>query len=131
MAIEIIAQDEHGNQIKKVELNMELSPEDWEEQLYKVGCELISAVCVFLLESMEENLFQSRPKDWRVVGFRNRTLVTRFGDTTFARRLYIDSEGEYHFLLDEYMGWKPNQAATVSLTESLVKLSASEMVLRC
>ena len=123
MAIEIIAQDEHGNQIKKVELNMKLSPEDWEEQLYKVGCELISAVCVFLLESMEENLFQSRPKDWRVVGFRNRTLVTRFGDTTFARRLYIDSEGEYHFLLDEYMGWKPNQAATVSLTESLVKLS--------
>ena len=27
MAIEIIAQDEHGNQIKKVELNMKLSPE--------------------------------------------------------------------------------------------------------
>jgi hypothetical protein len=57
------------------------------------------------------------------VGYRKRTLVTRFGDITFDRRLYIDSEGEYHFLLDEYMDWKPNQAATVSLTEALVKLS--------
>jgi len=123
MAIEIIAQDEHGNQIKKVELNTALSPEDWEEQLYKLGCKLISEVCVFLLEHMEESLFQSRPKDLPVVGFRKRTLVTRFGDITFDRRLYTDSEGEYHFLLDEHMGWKPNQAATVSLTEALVKLS--------
>jgi hypothetical protein len=123
MAIKIILQDEHGNQIKKVELDTKLSPEDWEERLYQVGCKLISEICAFLLECMEESLFQSRPKDWLVVGFRNRTLVTRFGDVTFNRRLYMDSEGEYHFLLDEYMDWKPNQAATVSLTEALVRLS--------
>jgi hypothetical protein len=122
MAIEIIIQDEGGDQIEKVTLT-ELDAKAWEEQCYQIGCKLVSKVCTLLLSSLEENLFQSRPQGWRVVGFRKRTLVTRFGDITFDRRLYIDSEGEYHFLLDEYMDWKPNQAATVNLTEALVKLS--------
>ena len=123
MAIEIIAQDEHGNQIEKVVLDTEMDPENWEEQYYQIGCRLISQICMLALSMLEERLFQSRPGEWRVIGFRERTLVTRFGDVTVNRRLYIDSEGEYHFLLDEYMDWKPNQAATVSLTSALVRLS--------
>ena len=123
MAIEIIAYDENGNQIEKVELATEINPEDWEEQFYQMGCRVISSICSIVMSMLEESLFQSRSEDMRVIGFRERTLVTRFGDVTVNRRLYMDRKGEYHFLLDEYMDWKPNQAATVSLTSALVRLS--------
>ena len=123
MAMMIILQDEHGNQIEKMEFDTKLTPEDWEESLYQKGCKLISKICVIALNIMEESLFHGHPQDWRVIGFRERTLVTRFGDVTFNRRLYMDSKGEYHFLLDEYMDWKPKQLATPSLTASLVRLS--------
>jgi hypothetical protein len=100
-----------------------MDPEKWEEEYYQLGCRLIGQICSMALSMVEERLFQSRLGDWRVIGFRERTLVTRFGDVTVNRRLYMDSKGEYHFLLDEYMDWKPNQAATVSLTSALVRLS--------
>jgi hypothetical protein len=116
MALMIILQDESGNQLEKVELDTEVNPEDWEEGYYRAGCKLIGLACTHLLEGLEERLFESRSVDWRVVGFRSRTLVTRFGDITFNRRLYMDGEGDYHFLLDEYMNWKSGQAATYSLT---------------
>ena len=122
MAVKIIIQDGAGDQIEKFTLT-ELDAKGWEEQCYQIGCKVARKVCTLLLSSLEEGLFQSRPQGCRVVGFRKRKLVTRFGDVRFDRRLYKDSEGKYHFLLDEYMDWKPNQAATVSLTEALVKLS--------
>ena len=49
-----------------------------------------------------------------------RTLVTRFGDIAVNRRYYQDDHGTYHYLLDEYLSWRPNHAATPSLTEALV-----------
>jgi hypothetical protein len=104
MAIEIIAQDGYGNQLEKVELPTEVNPEDWEEQFYQIGCRLISSMCSIVMSMVEERLFQSRSEDMRVIGFRERTLVTRFGDVTVNRRLYMDRKGEY-------MDWKPNQAA--------------------
>jgi hypothetical protein len=128
MAIMIILQDEHGNQIEKTELTTEVNPEDWEEQYYQICCKLIRKACTLILSALEEKLFQSHPLDWRVIGFRERTLVARFGDITVKRCLYMDSKGEYHFLLDEYMDWKRNQSATPSLTASLVRLPFRKVV---
>ena len=64
------------------------------------------------LGMLEESLFEQRPAEWRVVGYRERTLVTRFGEVRIWRRLYQDQRGVYHFLLDEYLGLKAYQAAT-------------------
>ena len=50
---------------------------------------------------------RSRPGGLRLVGSREKTLVTRFGDVTIGRRVYRDSAGEAVFPLDEYLGWKP------------------------
>jgi hypothetical protein len=123
MAIDIIIQNKSEDQIEKITLDIELNKEDWEEQFYKIGCNLIVKIFTLAVCNLEEHLCKSHPKDWQIVGFRSRTLVTRFGNVTFDRRLYIDSQGQYHFLLDEYMDWKPNQSATPSLTAALVKLS--------
>jgi hypothetical protein len=47
-----------------------------------------------------------------------------FGAVTIWRRLYQDREGDYHFLLDEYLEWEAYQAATPSLGEAAVSLAA-------
>jgi len=78
------------------------------------------------LKAMDDRLFASHPSSWEVKGFNKRTLATRFGDLTISRRLYQDDRGEYHYLLDEYLGWHPKQLATPSLQESLVEFATEK-----
>jgi len=51
---------------------------------------------------------------------RKRTLVTRFGEVTFRRRLYRDEAGRYRFLLDEMLGLPAYQAASAEVMEAVV-----------
>ena len=39
-----------------------------------------------------------------IVGFREKWVISLFGDVKLRRRLYQDKEGNYHFLLDERIG---------------------------
>ena len=57
-------------------------------------------------------------------GFRERTLVTRFGEVVARRRMYSDGSGNTTFALDDYLGWKPRQQASPSLTESIVSMAS-------
>jgi hypothetical protein len=61
---------------------------------------------------LEEELFAQRPAGWVVVGFRERTVVTRFGEVLIRRRMYRDERENSRFVLDEYLGLKAYQAAT-------------------
>jgi hypothetical protein len=97
---------------------------DWEEKLYQAGCALLQEQAARLLKRLDDWLLQQSPSGWKVVGFRQRTVVCRFGAVTISRRLYQDSEGDYHFLLDEYVEWEAYQAATPSLGEAAVSLAA-------
>ena len=54
------------------------------------------------------------------VGWRERTLVTRFGEVRVRRRLYHAPDGAAHFLLDEHLGWPAGQAATPAFAALLV-----------
>ena len=93
----------------------------WEEECYDHGCRAAREAAIERLKAIDEKLFHERPnKSWKVKRFCQRTLLTRFGRITVTRRLYLDDKGEYRFLLDEYMNWRPKQEATVSLTEALV-----------
>ena len=84
----------------------------WEGKVYRQVCQQGQGEAVRYLEGLDEELYRQRPTGWIVEGFRGRTLVTRFGEVSLRRRLYRDERGEYHFLLDEYLGWKANQVAT-------------------
>lgn len=95
----------------------------WEEECYEHGCRTAREAAVQRLKAIDERLFHERPKSWKVKRFCQRRLLTRFGKITVTRRLYLDDKGEYRLLLDEYMNWRPNQAATPSLTEALVDSS--------
>jgi len=84
----------------------------WENQIFQQVCAAGQREASEYLDLLEENLFAQRPAGWVAIGFRERTLVTRFGEVRIQRRLYQDRLGEYHFLLDEYLGLNANQAAT-------------------
>jgi hypothetical protein len=104
----------------KINRNRDLN---WEKESYKEGCQLARRQATTRLKEMEDRLYQVHPTGWRVIGFRDRTLVTRFGEFNIRRRLYRDSQGDYHFLLDEHIGWFPQQLATPDLEECLVELA--------
>ena len=56
-------------------------------------------------------------------------MVTRFGDVVVSRRMYGDSDGRTVFALDDYLGRKPRQLASPSITQSVVEM-ATEMSFR-
>lgn len=97
---------------------------DWEERLYQEGCALLQEEARHLLKSLDDWLLKHSPAGWKVVGFRKRTVVCRFGAVTISRRLYQDGENGYHFLLDEHLGWEAYQVATPSVGEAAVSLAA-------
>ncbi len=99
---------------------------DWEQDSYQEGCKMARQEAIRRLTLIEESLYQQRPAFCKVIGFRQRTLVTRFGEISISRRLYQDHKGCYHFFLDEYLGLPSAQVATPSLQESLVELATQK-----
>lgn len=95
----------------------------WENRVFQQVCAAGQREAGRYLQQLEESLFAQRPTGWEVVGFRERTLVTRFGEVSIQRRLYQDRNGAYHFLLDEYLGQKAYQAATPEMQRLCTHLS--------
>ena len=101
----------------------------WEGKVFQKVCEQAQKHAVEYLEALEAALFAQRPDDWAVVGFRERTLVTRFGEVRLRRRLYQDESRKHRLLLDEYLGLKAHQAATPEMQAICTKMG-SEMSFR-
>ena len=103
--------------------------EDWEEESYREGCAYAREKAIIKLRALDDELLRCKPNGWTVLGFRDRTMVTRFGDVVVSRRMYRDSGGRTVLALDEYLGWKPRQLASPSITERVVEM-ATEMPFR-
>ena len=98
---------------------------DWEEQSYLEGCAYAREQARLRLKTLDDELLSCKPRGLRVEGFRERTLVTRFGEVVVRRRMYSDGSGNTTFALDDYLGWKPRQQASPSLTESIVSMASA------
>ena len=115
-----------------VALEGEFAPEEargWEGKVFRRVCGQGQREAAAYLEAVDEALFEQRPGDWAVVGFRERTVVTRCGEVRIRRRLYRDESGKYHQLLDEYLGLKAHQAATPEM-QAICTVMGSEMSFR-
>lgn len=97
--------------------------QEWERESQQIGNAISRQQARQRLSEMDERLFQNHPLGWQSKGFKDRTLVTYFGEITIRRRLYIDEKGGYHYLLDEYLDLPPHQLATPNLQEALVELA--------
>lgn len=111
------------NNVSKDQQLCQAQDEQWEQECYRIGCALAREEAQSRHEWIEERLYSQRPQGWSVEGFRERTIVTVFGDIRVRRRLYRDEDGVSHFLLDEYLGWERKQLATPSVMESVLELS--------
>ena len=72
---------------------------DWEEECYRegCGCAYARAQAKHRLSALDDELLGDKPTGWTVLGFRERTLVTRFGDVVVRRRMYRDHAGRTRY----------------------------------
>ena len=101
----------------------------WEGRVFGRVCAEGQREAAAYLEALDQALYEQRPGDWAVVGFRERTVVTRFGEVCIRRRLYRDKRGKCHLWLDEYLGLKAHQAATPEM-QAICSIMGSEMSFR-
>ncbi len=96
---------------------------DWEEASYREGCAYARERAAARLKALDDELLERKPKGLRVEGFRERIVVTRFGDVSVKRRMYRDQKGNAVFALDESLGWKSHQSSSPSLMESVASIA--------
>ena len=52
---------------------------NWEDESYQQGCVCAREQARLSISELDAELLRRKPKGWRVLGFRGRTLVTKFG----------------------------------------------------
>ena len=87
---------------------------------------------VALLEALDNSLVATKPRGYRIAGFRYRTITCLYGDITFKRRLYVKATrkkklGQGKFLLDEALNLRREKR----LTGRLLKLAISLATVLC
>ena len=98
--------------------------ERWEERILGKHLEEARQDAKGFLEWLDDELRQRCPAGWKVVGTRERTLVTLFGPVLIQRALYHDPQGKSCFLLDRALGWQPRVQATPALQLLLAQLGS-------
>ena len=98
--------------------------EQWEETILGKHLEEARQDAKRFLEWLDDRLREHSPAGWKVVGYRERTLVTLFGPVQIRRALYHDPQGKSRFLLDHALGWQPRVQATPALQLLLAQLGS-------
>lgn len=96
----------------------------WEEAVHQIvsqyGCNLSTR----LLKEIDDHLAKGRDKSLRFVGYKMKTIASRYGEIFIKRRYYRDREGNYHFLLDESLGLRKRKTATPTVASFAAILAA-------
>ncbi len=105
------------------ELAENLNPE-WEEEVYGFVFGQAQELVKRLLEKMDNVLLRRRGEGLEVVGFRERWVITKFGQLRLRRRLYRDGSGKGRYLLDEAMGLEKRSPLSSGVRELCAILSS-------
>lgn len=89
----------------------------WEEVVFSWACGLAQEMAKALLENIDEELMRERERSLKVECLKEHWIITVFGDIRVRRRLYSDSQGNYHFLLDEAMGLRKGSGMSSKVEE--------------
>lgn len=95
----------------------------WEEHIFQAACAWGRERAERLLRAWDDELLAHKPAGWRVEGFRERRVMTRFGEVRIRRRLYRDEQGRGRFPLDELLGLPSNQLAVPVVTEKAIEIA--------
>jgi hypothetical protein len=96
-----------------------------EKGIHELCQKVSSQIFTWALEQLDTRLMNERDRStWKVVGFRDKTAISTFGEFLYKRRLYKNKKsGETSFFLDELLGWPKRATITPRLKELAVKLS--------
>ncbi len=100
-----------------------------EEQLSYLIHQGVGMLISFALDEIDRKLLAQKDQGLKVIGKRQRTLITTAGEIKVNRRLYQNQEGEYIFLLDEALGLEPRLRVSKRMQELMLEL-ATEMPFR-
>lgn len=96
---------------------------EWEEEITRVTAKVAASLAKEFLQAIDEHLSKTRQSDLRLVGYRSRTIVARFGSFRIKRRLYRERDGRYRFLLDEAIGLEKMRSFSPSVKTLATHLS--------
>ena len=94
--------------------------------VFELGRWMLEAVFAYL----DWRLSKQRGKGLRMVGARERNVLTRLGVVRTKRRYYRDADGSMRFLLDEAMGWDRGGMAATPAMEAQALEMCSEISYR-
>ncbi|SHJ19265.1 Uncharacterised protein family (UPF0236) [Desulfofundulus thermosubterraneus DSM 16057] len=96
-----------------------------EKGIHELCQKVSNQIFTWALEQLDTRLMNERDRStWRVVGFRDKTAISTFGEFLYKRRLYRNKKtGETSLFLDELLGWPARVRITPRLKELAVKLS--------
>ncbi|AEG14221.1 hypothetical protein Desku_0609 [Desulfofundulus kuznetsovii DSM 6115] len=96
-----------------------------EKGIHELCQKVCNQIFTWALEQLDTRLMNEHDRStWRVVGFRDKTAISTFGEFLYKRRLYKNKKtGETSFFLDELLGWPARARITHRLKELAVKLS--------
>lgn len=100
-----------------------------EEKVHSLTQNAAGMLLTFALEEIDKRLLAQKDKGLKVVGSRDRTLVTSVGEVTIKRRLYKGESGEYSFLLDQALGLEPRRRISKRMEQMALEL-ATDMPFR-
>ncbi len=78
------------------------------------------------LSYLDQRLSKKRGRGLRMVGTRERNVLTRLGVARVKRRYYRDPEGRHRFLPDEAVGWGRGGMAVTPVLEAQALEMCSE-----
>lgn len=91
--------------------------------MYRRVCQEVCEELALGLIELDNILMKKRSNDLRLIGFRERTLVTLFGNLILKRRLYRKEDGNYIFLLDDLLGLETGERVSDNVKEMIRDLS--------
>ena len=98
--------------------------EDLETGVYDLVRRATLQLLEHCFERIDQRLMAKRGQKFRVVGFRQRSMLSPFGEIRIRRRYYVDEHtGRRCFLLDEAMGLGKGDRVTPWLKKVAVRLA--------
>ena len=99
--------------------------EELEREIWEKACQWARSMLKEALEALDAVLSRGREAGLRLVGKRSRTLITRFGDVSFERRLYREKgTRRYRFLLDEALKLPVKEAVSKVVANLALSVAA-------
>ena len=99
-----------GNKAEVIQKNLPI--QEMEQTISSLGQEVSGMIMMVILSELDEEIRSRVPGNWRNVGREARQVVFSHGHIHYARRIYLDEQGQRRKPLDELLGIEAYQRSS-------------------